>query len=354
MAVTTLLRADKRIVIGDSKQSNVGIISLIKDKFKTKSLKWGYDAKNTSFYNDGLVTYPKQDQKSTFEVIDVDNSIYNISSQINEGEAVKIVNLAIDHVMEYGADKTLGIISFTKAQRDYIIKVLLEKLEDSPDLVQYFNPLDSFYVKYIDDAYESRDVILASLTYGFDNDNVLNTEFESENEYVINKLMTKSFEKTIVLTNFKRKDIVENNSLKSLFKYQTVDGTKDFKLSLFEESVYNFLNDNGFAPKKQLVDFTINIDTSIECEGVNFNKFESVRDKFRLHKELLESLGWKSLHICAGEWIENKSDYQNRLLDAINAEVVSEIDEGFSLDDDFKFDFENEEEITINELRELL
>lgn len=354
MAITTLLRADNKIVIGDSKQSNVSLISLIKDKFKIKSLKWCYGAKNTSFYIDGLVTYPKQDQKSTFEVIDVDNSIYNISSQINEGEAVKIVDLAIDHVTEYGFDKTLGIIAFTKAQRDYIIKVLLEKLEDSPDLVQYFNPLDSFYVKYIDEAYESRDVILASLTYGFDKDNVLNTEFESENEYVINKLMSKSSEKTIVLTNFKRKDIIENNSLKSLFKYQTVDGTKDFKLSLFEESVYNFLSDNGFAPKKQLVDFTINNDTSIECEGMNFNKFESVRDKFRLHKELLESLGWKSLHICAGEWIENKSDYQNRLLDAINTEVVSEIDEGFSLDDDFKFDFENEEEITINELRELL
>ena len=57
-------------------------------------------------------------------------------------------------------------------------------------------------------------------------------------------------------------------------------------------------------------DFTINNDTSIECEGENFNKFGSVRDKFRLHKELLESLGWKSLHVCACEWIENKSDYQ--------------------------------------------
>lgn len=354
MAITTLLRADNKIVIGDSKQSNVGLTSLINNKFKTKTLKWSYDTKNTSFYKDGLVTYPKQDQESSFEIVNVDNSIYDISSQINEVEAVNIVDLAIDYVTEYGFDKTLGIIAFTKAQRDYIIKVLLDKLQNSPDLVQYFNPLDSFYVKYIDDAYESRDVILASLTYGFDKDNVLNTEFESENEYLINKLMTKSFEKTIVLTSFKRKDIVRGNSLKSLFEYQTDDGTNDFNLSLFEESVYNFLNDNGLTPKKQLVDFTVNNDTSIECEGENFNKFESVRDKFRLHKELLESLGWKSLHVCAGEWIENKSDYQNKLLDAINTEEVLEIDEDISWDDGFEFDFENEEEITIDELRELL
>lgn len=354
MVITTLLRADNKIVIGDSKQSNVSLISLINNKFKTRTLKWCYDTKNTSFYNEGLVTYPKQDYESSFEIVNVDNSIYDISSQINEVEAAKIVDLAIDHVTEYGFDKTLGIIAFTKAQRDYIIKVLVEKLQDSPDLVQYFNPLDSFYVKYIDDAYESRDVILASLTYGFDKDNVLNTEFESENEYLINKLMTKSFEKIIVLTSFKRKDIVRGNSLKSLFEYQTDDGTNDFNLSLFEESVYNFLNDNGLTPKKQLVDFTVNNDTSIECEGENFNKFESVRDKFRLHKDLLESLGWKSLHVCAGEWIENKSDYQNKLLDAINTEEVLEIDEDLSFDDDFEFDFENEEEITIDELRELL
>ena len=68
----------------------------------------------------------------------------------------------------------------------------------------------------------------------------------------------------------------------------------------------------------------------------------------------MESLGWKSLHVCAGEWIENKSDYQNKLLDAINTEEVLEIDEDISWDDGFEFDFENEEEITIDELRELL
>ena len=166
--------------------------------------------------------------------------------------------------------------------------------------------------------------------------------------------MTKSFEKTIVLTNFKRNDIVEGNSLRALFEYQKTDDVKDFELSLFEESVYNFLKNNDFTVKKQLVDFTVNGDTAIECEGENFNKFENVRDKFRLHKELLESLGWKSLHVCASEWIENRITYQKKLLDSINAEAVSEIDEDISLDDDFKFDFENEEEITINELKELL
>ena len=354
IAITTLLRADNKIVIGDSKQSDIGLISLIKNRFKTKSLKWRYNAKNTSFYNDKLIAYPKKDQEPSFEIITVDNSIYNSSSQINESEAAKIVDLAINHVNEHGFGKTLGIIAFTKAQGDYIIKLLIEKIEESPDLVPYFNPLDSFYVKYIDDAYESRDVILASLTYGLDADNVLNTEFTSENQYVINKLITKSFEKTIVLTNFKQKDIANDNSLKSLFKYQPNDGTKDFKTSLFEESVYNFLNDNDFTVKKQLVDFTINNDTSIECEGENFNKFESIRDKFRLHRELLERLGWKSLHICTSEWIENKSDYQNRILDSINADVKSDIEEDISLDDDFIFDFENEEELTINELKELL
>ncbi len=155
--------------------------------------------------------------------------------------------------------------------------------------------------------------------------------------------MTKSFEKTIILANFKLEDIVEENNVKSVFKYQK-NNTKEFELSLFEENAYNFLNDNGFEVKKQLVDFTID----------NFNEFEDVRDKFRLHTELLESLGWKSLHICAADWIDNRSEYQNKLLEAINADIEFETDEDISFDDDFEFDFEADEEITINELKELL
>ena len=353
MAITTLLRADKKVVVGDSKQSNISLISLIKDKFKTKTLKWGYNAKNMPFYDDEFLVYPNQCDESSFEIVNVVNALYNVSSQINELEAAKIVDLAIDHVTEYGFDKTLGIIAFTKAQRDYIVKLLLEKLEGSPDLVQYFNPLDSFYVKYIDNAYESRDIILASLTYGFDRDNVLNIEFESENDYAINKLMVKSLEKTIVLTNLERKDIAEGNNLISLFEYQKSDASKEFELSLFEESIYNFLKDNDFTVKKQLVDFTIDNETSIECEGENFNKFKDVRDKFRLHKEVLESLGWKSLHICSSGWIDNRASYQNNLLDAINIDIEPEIDDEIQFDD-FEFDFENDDEIGIDELKELL
>lgn len=351
LGITTLLRANKKVIVGDSKQSNIGLTSLMKDKFKTKSLKWCYDLKNISFYDEDILNYPEQDGESTFEIVNVENSVYDISSQINEAEAEKIVDLAIEHVNEYGFDKTLGIIAFTKEQRDYIIKLLLERIEDSPDLVQYFNPLDSFYVKYIDDAYESRDIILASLTHGLDDDNILNIDFESENEYIFNKLMTKSFEKTIVLVNFKLDDIVEDNNVKSLFEYQN-DETKEFELSLFEENVYNFLNNNDFKVKKQLVDFTIDDEISIECEGENFNEFEDVRDKFRLHANLLESRGWKSLHICAADWIDNRTEYQNNLLDAINADV--EFDEDISIDDEFEFDFETDDEISINELKELL
>ena len=353
MAITTLLRADNKVVIGDSKQSSIGLVSLMKDKFKNKPLRWCYNARNTPFYNDSLLAYPKQYEESTLEIVNVDNAIYDISSKTNEIEAQRVVDLAIDHVKEYGFDKTLGIIAFTKEQRDCIVNLLIERLEGSPDLVQYFNPLDSFYVKYVDDAYESRDIVLASLTCGFDKDKVLNIGFESKNEYVVNKIMTLSLEKTIVLTSLKRNDIVGDNNLRLLFEYPKNDASKDFELSLFEESVYNFLNENNFAVKKQLVDFTINCETAIECEGENFNKFKDVRDKFRLHKELLESLGWKSLHVCSSDWIDNRTDYQNKLLDSINEDLESEIDDDIPLDD-FEFDFENDDEIGINELKELL
>lgn len=348
-AVTTLLRGANKIVVGDSRQSDIGFTNFIKDRFKTKSLELCHA--NSSFSKNRMWACPNQ--KPSLEIIDVDESIYDVSSKVNEQEAIKIVDLAINHVNEYGFDKTLGIIAFTESQRDRIIELLLEKLENWPELVEYFNPLDSFYVKYIDDVYESRDVILASLTYGFDSDDVLNIDFESENNHVINNLLTKSLEKTIVLANFKQKDIAEGNSLRLLFENPTTDSQTDSELSLFEQCIYDYLRDNGFAVERELVDFTVN-DTSIECEGENFNKFKTVRDKFRIHKELLESIGWKSFHICSADWIDNRDSYQNKLLDAVNSTIKLETEENFSLDEDFEFDFENEDEITINELKELL
>ena len=66
----------------------------------------------------------------------------------------------------------------------------------------------------------------------------------------------------------------------------------------------------------------------------------------------MESLGWKSLHICAADWINNRIESQNNLLDAINADI--EFDEDISIEDDFEFDFEADDEISINELKELL
>ena len=397
-SISSLLRSKTKIIFSDNKfSSEEGLSNLLSSKFTNKSLKWSYSQDeslieylNENYYENDLIIHKSNMEKSEFglKLHYCKDSKFNSRHKENELEALNIVDYAINHFKSNGFRKTLGIIAFTKEQRDLIIKVLLDKLEKYPDLVQFFNPFESFYVKDINEVYEKRDVVLISLAYGFDELENLNTEFDFTNDFAFNLALTRSLEKTIIFSNFKSEDLIikkdssdKERFLKELLNfiderklYLDFDFTENYiseedvmeneginesdsnngELSLFMESIYEFLKENGFEVKKLVginnncIDLVV-VDENdsnkcilaIESDGDNYYNFATLKDRQIIHINELDKLGWNYYHIYASDWNQNREESKEKLLDKIKEameydnfaepEIVIE-DEGIEID----------------------
>ena len=389
-SISSLLRGKTKIIIGNNAKSNpLSIFSLCKSKYKNKSLNWYYDSLeeyliedlNKKFYDDKLLIYPSLNESNKSKLIlnKINDSTYTLNDNINIIEAEKIVEYAIEHVRKYGFEKTLGIITFNNSQKDLIIDILKTNLNNNPDLINFFNPLESFYINDINEVYESRDVLLVSLTYGFDENKKLNIDKNIFNKNNCKTLLSNVNEDMIIFSNFNCGDLKNNcedldkfNSLYNLlclFEKTSIPELNKPDLTLFEESVYDFLINNGYQVKKQIgynnhyIDLVImdnentnNYSIALECDGNNYNKFKLTKDRIKLHLDLLKNLGWNYLHIYANEWNNSREEYQKLLLEKIKVlftEEPSEIDiDNLDIDlEDIDIDIEDidmGEEIEIN------
>ena len=376
--ITSLLRAKTKIILGDVKQScDSGILGLCYPQFKDKSLKWHYQSKdesliefsNNSFYNNDLIVYPSvNNNKSSLKHVYLKEAVYNPKTKYNEVEAEKIVEYAINHFEKYGDEKTLGIITSTKSQKDLIINTLINKLYNLyPQLINYFNPLETFFIEDVEHVDETRDIILVSLTYGLDKNKKFNNYFDLDNKNIINQLLTKSHEKTILFSNIDSEDIqlyeeTPENILtfKSLLNYvENSNCLNEHKhvLGEFEQSVYEFLIENGFKVEKEVgvcgnyIDLAILDDEdkyvlAIECDGENFNKFKSSRDRLKNHQHSLKISGWNYYYINAAEWLNSREDAQNDLIKA----VQTAFEKSYSSENEIVIDDESYIEISDDEI----
>ena len=369
-SLSSLIRGKTKIIFSNSKfSSEMSIYDLCQTKFKKKSLNWNYEYldesligfSNKSYYEDSLIIHPKayESEDLGLKINYNKNGKFDSKSLTNKSEAKKIVDYAISHFKEF-PNKSLGIIAFTKEQKDLIKETLVKKLDKYPELLDYFNPLNSFYIKDISEIYEIRDVTLISFTYGFDENKKLNLNYNSNNEYLLNSLLTRSLEKTVIFGNFKLKDLeVEMDSneeisddgnpiltnsndlikLKELLDYvENGFEAKDSGLSLFAESIYEFLIENGLNVKKQIgskynsnnaIDLVVFDDENyenpviaIECDGDNIRKFKVLKDREVIHKNELSRLGWSYYHIYTSDWHNNRDESKERLLKAIQEAKV--------------------------------
>lgn len=100
--------------------------------------------------------------------------------------------------------------------------------------------------------------------------------------------------------------------------------------SPFEEAVYNFLTDEGYAVEKQVGCAGYKIDLAIvdkddanryvlgiECDGATYHSSPLARDRDRLRQEVLEGLGWKFHRIWSTDWYHVNQTAKERLLSAV-------------------------------------
>ncbi|MDO5849384.1 MAG: DUF3320 domain-containing protein [Methanobrevibacter sp.] len=337
------------------------ILHLCKLSFPVKMLKWHYRSRheslisvsNTQFYDDELLVYPSpshNDPELGLKLHYNPDTYYDRgSSSANVGEAKEVVKAIFEHFDTYGDTKSLGVGTFSVAQKNAILEELEFQRKNRPELEPLFaeNKEERFFVKNLETIQgDERDVILISVGYGYDNEGKMSLNFGPLNqdggERRLNVLITRAREKCVVFSNFKAHDmhLTANppfgvKSLKEFLYYaenltegnQMVEPKKEQK---FEDSIANFLEENGYIVDRQVGSSGFKVDLAlvdennpgqyflgITTDGDVYASSKVARDRNRLREQVLEGLGWNIYHLWSTDWYRNRDLGRKKLLNAI-------------------------------------
>ena len=341
------------------------ILHLCKLSFPVKMLKWHYRSRheslisvsNKEFYDNDLLVYPSpshNDSDLGLKFHYNPNTAYDRgSSSANPKEAEDVVEAIFDHFDRYGDTKSLGVGTFSVAQKNAILERLEEKRRERPELESLFseNKDERFFVKNLETIQgDERDVILISVGYGFDNERKMSLNFGPLNqdggERRLNVLITRAREKCVVFSNFKASSMKLTSNpphgvraLREFLEYAENltmgNHTNDeYTKEPFEDAIASFLQENGYQVDKQIGCAGFRVDLAIVDEenpgkyilgittdGKMYASSKVARDRDRLREQVLEGLGWKLYHLWSTDWYRNRDLGRKKLLDFVEKSI---------------------------------
>ena len=343
------------------------ILHLCKLSFPVKMLKWHYRSRheslinisNREFYDNELLVYPSpshNDPELGLKFHYNPNTAYHRgNSSANPKEAKDVVKEIFKHFAKYGDKKSLGVGTFSVAQKNAILEELEIERKAHPEFEPLFSEKkpERFFVKNLETIQgDERDVILISVGYGYDTEGKMSLNFGPLNqdggERRLNVLITRAREKCVVFTNFKAHDmhLTANppfgvKSLRNFLEYAeniqlNNQMIEEVESSPFEDAIYKFLVNNGYNVDKQVgcagfrVDLAIIDDENpgryllgIECDGRIYASSKVARDRDRLRDQVLTGLGWNIYHLWSTDWYRNRDLAKTKLIEAIETTKVN-------------------------------
>jgi very-short-patch-repair endonuclease len=255
-------------------------------------------------------------------------------TRTNPKEAKAVAEAVIRHARANPA-QTLGVATFSVAQRQAILKELELMRRTSPELEEFFSGArhEPFFVKNLENIQgDERDVIFISVGYGKTREGYLAHAFGplsgEGGERRLNVLISRAKIRCEVFCNFTGADLdlerTRSRGVAALKLFLTFAETGNFGLgevtrddfdSEFELQVYERLRSLGYDVKRQIgasgfrVDLAISDDEApgrfvigIECDGAQYHSSRSARDRDRLRQQVLEAHGWIIHRIWSADW----------------------------------------------------
>ncbi|MEM2107882.1 MAG: DUF3320 domain-containing protein [Candidatus Bathyarchaeia archaeon] len=327
-----------------------------------KTLRWHYRSRheeliafsNHHFYNSALITFPSAIAKHEalgLKLVYVPDGIYDRGGRRdNPREAEVVADLVFDHFKKY-PNKTLGVITFSIAQMTTVEEAIEQRRRQHPEFEHFFKEdrLEGFFVKNLENAQgDERDVIILSLSYGYDPQGQITMNFGPINkaggERRLNVAITRARERTILVTSIKSSDI-DVKSTKSegtilLEKYLEYAEKGPDALNLpkqkagefessMERDVARVIQSLGYKvlPKVGYSSCPIDIGVidpdsgnyllGIEFDGATYASANSARDRDRLREQVLSQLSWKIHRIWSPAWVSRRESEIRRLAAAL-------------------------------------
>lgn len=353
---------DEEEVEGAAIRDLESILSLC-DIFPRRMLRWHYRSthpaliavSNRRFYKDGLLLPPsvlvaeRGDEDVGLVFHHAPSGYDRGGSARNLPEAEMVAEAAIRHAGR-SPDLSLGIGTFSVAQRDAIRDLLDKKIHENEDVRSFFalSRPEPFFVKNLENVQgDERDVIFISMGYGKDYAGRVTQNFgpigKDGGERRLNVLITRARIRCEVFSSLTADDIRVNPStkpgviaLKEFLQFAEKGYTdvphwtcRTFD-SDFEESVAGVLRDWDYDvhPQVGMSGFYIDLGVlargsdsryllGIECDGMSYHSSRWARDRDRLRQAILEDRGWRIYRIWSTDWFYRRENEEKRLRSAL-------------------------------------
>jgi hypothetical protein len=332
----------------------------------SRMLRWHYRSRHPSlievsndvFYSDngGLILFPSPAatrESDGLTLTRIDGAYDRGGKRHNIKEAEAVVEAVAGHAAKTPG-RSLGVVTFSTAQRDAITERLAERrLTDHVlDAFMKEGTHEEMFVKNIENVQgDERDVIVISVGYG---PRIAGSRLDSMafgpvstdgGERRLNVLFTRARYRTHVFVSFRSADIDTERSksvgakvLKQFLRYaETGENVHAVPLnedpdSDFEVSVAAEIRRLGYRVDHQVGSAGFKIDLAvhrpdhegrymlaIECDGASYHSAVWARERDRLRQEVLEGLGWRFHRVWSTDWFHRRGEEARRLEAALNA-----------------------------------
>lgn len=412
-AIPTVYRGKKIIVAGDDKQlkpssaflgkyddeeeeedienaaalEEESLLDLAKHSFDSTSLYYHYRSKydelinfsNYAFYGGKLEVSPNTSKTNgegvkPIERIKVEGKWID---RKNHKEAMEVVSLIKDILMNRKENETIGVITFNITQKDLIEEMLeIEAGKDPAFGTLYATENDrvennedfSLFVKNIENVQgDERDIIIFSTAYAKNANGKVVASFgalsQDGGENRLNVAISRAKKKIYLVTSIEPEELnvdsSKNNGPKLFKKYlqyvkAVSDGNKELTEEIlnsvcdsnvgrneevhydsdFENQVHDALEKAGLIVDTQIGVSGYKIDLGvydknsskyilgIECDGAAFHSSKSARERDIYRQRYLESRGWNIIRIWSKNWWSNPQREVDRVVERVN-EIVN-------------------------------
>lgn len=333
-------------------------------RLPTRRLNWHYRSRhesliafsNRQYYDNRLLIFPSA-QRAGLGVSwrYVRGSYDKGGSRTNRLEADAIVAEIVGRLLDDSRNgDSIGVVTFNQAQQSLIEDLLDAKRMEYPAIEPYFaedNPNRVFCKNLENVQGDERDVILFSICYGPDQSGKISMNFGPMNkdggERRLNVAITRSRKEVIVFSSLEPDKIDLSRTrargvrdLKIFLEYSRrgmaaigevvhLNPNADFD-SPFEKLVYDKLVALGHQVHLQVGCAGYRIDLAIvdpenpgryligiECDGANYHRAKTARDRDRLREAVLRDLGWEIHRIWSTSWWHQPENEMKKVIAAI-------------------------------------
>nr|MBC8290996.1 DUF3320 domain-containing protein [Planctomycetota bacterium] len=325
-----------------------------------RMLRWHYRSRhhslisvsNREFYHNQLNVIPSPDHESDelglrFRFIE-DGVFDSGGTATNQVEAEAIVAAVMQHARE-NPRLTLGVGTFSVAQRNAILDELETRRREHPELEKFFEAdrYESFFVKNLENIQgDERDVILISIGYAKDDEGKLRMNFgplsNEGGERRLNVLITRARRRCEVFSSMRADEIdlsrtkARGTAALKTFLHTAEHGmpARDFdddsaKLPPLEIQIAEALSSRGYEVDRRIGIAGLFVDLAIkdpeeegryllgiECDGEDYNSARSTRDRDRIHTNVLRRQGWDIHRVWTIDWLNQHGEQRDRLIRA--------------------------------------